>query len=168
MDKMTIKPNGKLTDTQLALVEAYMTNGGNKTDAYKQAYDDWEIRTKPEYLYNAAHNKFTKEVMAEIRRREKTVQDAQKKAAEKDAEACRKLWSRRDSVSHLVSIVTDCQRTREDAMADGEGVPVAVSRLERDTVDSLNKMMGYNEPEQVQQDTTITVDFGDGLDDFAV
>lgn len=157
-----------LTDTQMALVDAYMANGGIKIDAYKQVYDDWEIRTKPENLYSAAYNKFTKEVMAEIRSREKAMQDAQKKAAEKDAEECRKLWSRKDSVSHLVSIVSDCQRTREDAMADGDGVPVAVSRLERDTVDSLNKMMGYNEPEQQQVDQTVTVDFGDGLDDFAV
>lgn len=157
-----------LTETQEALVNAFMANGGNKTEAYKTVYDDWEIRAKPENVYNCANAKFSKEVMAEIRRRQKDIQIAQKKAAEKDAEECRKLWSRKDSVSHLVSIVVDCQRTREDAMAVGDGVPVAVSRLERDTVDSLNKMMGYNEPEQQQIDQTITVDFGDGLDDFAV
>jgi hypothetical protein len=29
-------------------------------------------------------------------------------------------------------------------------------------------MMGYNEPEQQVVDTTITVEFGDGLEEFAV
>lgn len=157
-----------LSETQEALVNAFMTNGGNKTEAYKSVFDDWEIRAKPENVYNCANAKFTEEVMAEIKRRKKEKENAQRKAAEKDAEECRKLWTRRNSVEHLVGIISDCQRTREEAMAAGEGVPVSVSRLERDTIDTVDKLMGYNAPEEVQQDTTITVDFGDGLDDFAV
>lgn len=161
------KASGVLNDRQMALVEAYM-QCHSKTDAYKMVYDDWENRVKPEYLYSTAYNKFTKDVMAEIRRREKVEQDAQKKAAEKEAADLRKLWSRRDSVERLMDIMDDCKRTRDDAAESGDGVPVGVARLERDTVDSLNKMMGYNEPEQQQIDQSITVDFGDGLDDFAV
>lgn len=157
-----------LTETQEALVNAFMSNGGNKTEAYKTVFDDWEIRAKPENVYNCANAKFTEEVMAEIKRRKKEKENAQRKAAEKDAEECRKLWTRRNSVERLMEIADDCKRTRDDAAANGDGVPVGVARLERDTVDSLNKMMGYNAPEEVQQDTTITVDFGDGLDDFAV
>lgn len=57
---------------------------------------------------------------------------------------------------------------RAQKASEFQEIPVAAARLERDTIDSLNKMMGYNEPEQHEVDTTITVEFGDGVEDFAV
>jgi hypothetical protein len=140
----------------------------NKTEAYKVAFDDWDLRLKPENVSKAAYAAFTPLVMAEIKRLDKIDEDAQKKAAQKEAEELRKLWSRKDSVLRLIDILDDCQRTRNQAAAEFQEIPVAAARLERDTVDSLNKMMGYNEPEQQVVDTTITVEFGDGLEEFAV
>lgn len=162
-----------LSEEQEALVDAYMATG-SYTDGYKRVYTDWMVRTQDDTVSvcKAAHRVYTDKVRREIDRRTRMLDKAQKKAAEKTAkeeyEECRKLWSRADSVRSLVGIISDCQRAREDAMEQGEGVPVSVSRLERDSIESVNKMMGYNAPEEVQQDTTITVDFGDGLDDFAV
>lgn len=162
-----------LSDEQEALVDAYMATG-SYTEGYKRVYADWMVRTQDDTVSvcKAAHRVYTDKVRREIDRRTRMLDKAQKKAAEKTAkeefEECRKLWTRRNSVEHLVGIISDCQRTREEAMAAGEGVPVSVSRLERDTIDTVDKLMGYNAPEEVQQDTTITVDFGDGLDDFAV
>jgi hypothetical protein len=140
----------------------------NKTEAYKIAFDDWDLRLRPENVSKAAYAAFTPLVMAEIKRLDKIDTDAQKKAALKDAEDLRKIWSRKDSVLRLIEILDDCQRTRHLAADSMQDIPVAAARLERDTVDSLNKMMGYNEPEQHEVDTTIIVEFGDGIEDFAV
>lgn len=156
-----------LSPEQRVMVDEYR-RCRNKTEAYKIAFDDWELRLKPENVSKAAYAAFTPLVMAEIKRLDKIDEDAQKKAAQKEAEDLRKLWSRKDSVIRLIDILDDCQRTRNQAAAEFQEIPVAAARLERDTVDSLNKMMGYNEPEQQVVDTTITVEFGDGLEEFAV
>jgi hypothetical protein len=156
-----------LSPEQRVMVEEYR-RCRNKTEAYKIAFDDWDLRLKPENVCKAAYAAFTPLVMAEIRRLDKIDEDAQKKVAQKEAEELRKLWSRKDSVVRLIEILDDCQRTRIQAAAAFQEIPVAAARLERDTVDSLNKMMGYNEPEQHEVDTTITVEFGDGLEEFAV
>lgn len=156
-----------LSPEQRVMVDEYR-RCRNKTEAYKVAFDDWELRLKPENVSKAAYAAFTPIVMAEIKRLDKIDEEAQKKAAQKEAEDLRKLWSRKDSVVRLIDILDDCQRTRNQAAEAMQEIPVAAARLERDTVDSLNKMMGYNEPEQHEVDTTITVEFGDGLEDFAV
>lgn len=156
-----------LSPEQRVMVDEYR-RCRNKTEAYKIAFDDWDLRLKPENVSKAAYAAFTPLVMAEIKRLDKIDEDAQKKAAQKEAEDLRKLWSRKDSVIRLIDILDDCQRTRNQAAVEFREIPVAAARLERDTVDSLNKMMGYNEPEQQVVDTTITVEFGDGLEEFAV
>ena len=156
-----------LSPEQRVMVDEYR-RCRNKTEAYKIAFDDWDLRLKPENVSKAAYAAFTPLVMAEIKRLDKIDEDAQKKAAQKEAEDLRKLWSRKDSVMRLIYILDDCQRTRNQAAEAMQEIPVAAARLERDTVDSLNKMMGYNEPEQQVVDTTITVEFGDGLEEFAV
>ena len=155
-----------LSPEQNRLVEEYRRSR-NKTEAYKAVYTDWDTRLKEGTVSKRAYDAFTP-LMAEIKRLDKIDEDAQKKAAQKEAEDLRKLWSRRDSVERLIDILDDCQRTRNQAAEDCESIPVAAARLERDTIDSLNKMMGYNEPEKHEVDTTITVEFGDGLEDFAV
>ena len=40
--------------------------------------------------------------------------------------------------------------------------------VERNTIETLNKMMGYNEPEQQKVDNTISITFGEGGEDWAV
>ena len=155
-----------LSPEQQRLVEEYRRSR-SKTEAYKTVYTDWDIRLKEGTVSKRAYDAFTP-LMAEIKRLDKIDEDAQKRAAQKEAEELRELWSRKDSVIRLIDILDDCQRTRNQAAAKFQEIPVAAARLERDTVDSLNKMMGYNEPEQHEVDTTITVEFGDGLEDFAV
>lgn len=155
-----------LSPEQQRLVEEYRRSR-SKTEAYKAVYTDWDIRLKEGTVSKRAYDAFTP-LMAEIKRLDKIDEEAQKRAAQKEAEDLRKLWSRKDSVTRLIDILDDCQRTRNQAAAEFKEIPVAAARLERDTVDSLNKMMGYNEPEQHEVDTTITVEFGDGLEDFAV
>lgn len=155
-----------LSPEQNRLVEEYRRSR-NKTEAYKAVYTDWEIRLKEGTVSKRAYDAFTP-LMAEIKRLDKIDDDAKKRAAQKEAEDLRNLWSRKDSVMRLIDILDDCQRTRNQAAVEFKEIPVAAARLERDTVDSLNKMMGYNEPEQHEVDTTITVELGDGLEDFAV
>lgn len=101
-------------------------------------------------------------VREEMERLDKEDQRAIRQQAEADAKSCRKIWSRTDSVQRLVDILNDCEATRKESMQTGDGVPVPVARLERDTVDSLNKMMGYNEPEKSEVDTTMNIVFDDG------
>jgi hypothetical protein len=157
-----------LTAFQQKLAEEYVRLG-TKTDAYKAARPDWE-QTAGNNIYSYACKAFTKEVMAEVERLKTIEKEAERKAAEADAEYCRKLWSKRDSVEGLLDIVRDCRRTREKAQKSGEGVPQQVALVERNTIETLNKMMGYNEPEKATVDNTITVTFGDGEEgaDWAV
>ena len=49
-----------------------------------------------------------------------------------------------------------------------EPVPQQVALVERNTIETLNKMMGYNEPEKQTVDNTINITFGDGGEDWSV
>lgn len=162
-----IKDAHDLSPEQRQLVEEYR-RCRSKTDAYKVVYDDWELRLKEGTVSKRAYDAFTPAVVAEIKRLDKMDEQAQRKAAEKEAEDLRKLWGRKDSVMRLLDILDDCKRTRDQAAEAYQEIPVQAARLERDTVDSLNKMMGYNEPEQHEVDTTITIEMGAGMEEFVV
>lgn len=156
---------GILDNAQKEMIRLYRA-GESKTSAYKAAHPDWNQRIKESAINQTAANAFNADaVKKEIARLDDLEQKAKEKAAMKDAEECRKLWSRSDSVKRLVDIADDCQKERKQALEDGKPLPDKVARLERDTVDSINKMLGYNEPEEVKTDTKITVEFADDLGD---
>lgn len=161
------------SDVEEALIDAYM-RCGSYTEGYKSVFDDWMLRTRTDTasVCKAAARAYTQKLRAEIGRRKKILENFEKKVAEKSAreeyDECRRIWSRADSVRSLVSIVEDCRRTRDAAMSRGEGIPTSAARLERDTIDSITRMMGYAAPQEVQQDTTITVQMGEDTEKFSV
>lgn len=133
-----------------------------QAEAYAEVYPVDPDMSRTE-LCRLASNLFNcKAMKEEAVRIEKAENNALRRAKEKEAEECRQLWTRTDSVRRLIDILDDCERDRKDSLDRGEGVPVPVARLERDTIDSINKMMGYNEPEEQKIDTTINIEFDDG------
>lgn len=155
-----------LTDLQREMAKKYVELG-TKTAAYKAVHPDWETEVGVKLVGTYASKAFTKDVMAEVERLKLLDKEAERKAAEADAEYCRKLWSKRKSVEQLVDIIQDCQRTRRLARETNEPVPQQVALAERNTIETLNKMMGYNEPEKATVDNTINITFGDGGEDWA-
>ena len=155
-----------LTEFQRRLAEEYLKIG-TKVGAYKAVRTDWKDSVGDKNVRVYASQAFTKDVMAEVSRLKSLAADVERKAAEEDAEYCRQLWSKRKSVEQLVNIVRDCERTRLLAREADEPVPQQVALVERNTIETLNKMMGYNEPEKATVDNTINITFGDGGEDWA-
>ena len=158
-----------LTEFQRRLAEEYLKIG-TKVGAYKAVRTDWRDAVGDANVHQYASRAFTDDVMAEYSRLKTLAADAERKAAEEDAAYCRQLWSKRKSVEQLVDIIRDCERTRMLAREAGEAVPSQVAMVEKNTVDTLNKMMGYNEPEKATVDNTINITFGNGEEgaDWAV
>ena len=150
------------TEAQITMIEAFLA-GASKHDAYLTAFPEKVI---PEnQIHTVIKREFAKkEVMAEIERRNKVREKALEKRAESEIERINKLWSREDSVRHLVDIISDCERTRKHRGVGGKDEAV-VTRLERDTVDSLNKMLGYDAPIKIDADSKVTVSFDTGSGD---
>lgn len=135
---------------------------GSKTKAYKEVYPAKAASVKPEGIYSYASSAFTAEVMEEVDRLKKIAEEADREAVRKDSEAVAKLWSRKKSVESLLSIMDDCIRTRDTAREAGEAIPYAAAQVEKQCIDSLNKMLGYNEPEKMENDTSITIEYVGG------
>lgn len=160
------------------LAEYYVShNCTQKTEAFRLYCPEYqkfagksadEKGDKSQAFYHAVENVFERrEVIAEIRKVQKETERAERKAREAEAKAVAELWSKRDAVSELLSIVKDCQNSRDRANENGEGVPVAVSKLEKETIEALNKMLGYNAPEEQRVDSTVNVEFGEHAEDVA-
>lgn len=156
-----------LTEFQRRLAEEYLKTG-TKIGAYKAVRTDWKEAVGDANVYQYASRAFTEEVLREYSRLKTLAADAERKAAEEDAEHCRSLWSKRNAIEQLVDIVRDCERTRKMARDMDEPVPQQVALVERNTIETLNKMMGYNEPEKQTVDNTINITFGDGGEDWSV
>lgn len=150
-----------LKKEQKELAKLYVKYG-EKTRAYREAYPEKAAKISRGSLHSYASAAFTADVMAEVERLQKLSEDAERKAAEKEAEDCAKLWSRQKSVKSLLSIMDDCVRTRDKAREADEPIPYTAAQVEKQCIDSLNKMMGYNEPERLENDTNITIEYVGG------
>lgn len=123
---------------------------------------------KSQAFYHAVENVFERrEVIAEIRKIQKETERAERKAREAEAKAVAELWSKRDAVTELLSIVKDCKNSRDRANENGEDVPVTVAKLEKEVIEVLNKMLSYNAPEEQKVDSTVNVEFGEHAEDVA-
>lgn len=160
-------PKRRCSAEQTRMIDAYMA-GTTKKDAFILAFPERAAKIRD--LPCAAGKEFAKPVVAdEVKRREAARDRAIESAAMSEAEHIASLWSREDSVRRLIEIADDCQRARIAAQeAEGEDFPVMTARLERDTVDSLNRMLGYDAPVKIDQDQHIHVVFdgGDDSDDW--
>lgn len=146
---------------QMAMIDAYMA-GSSKTEAFTAAFPERAAKsTRPA---GQATREFAKKaVVEEVARREAARDAALKEAAMGEAERVTELWSREDSVRRLLEIADACRERRREVdeygclIMDRDGI--AAARLERDTVDSLNKMLGYDAPVRLEQDQSLTVRF---------
>lgn len=155
-----------VSEAQTIMIDAYM-GGASKKEAFCLAFPDRAGRVKKPA--NAANFEFARpEVVDEINRRRTAQEEAMKEAAMSEAERVTALWSREDSVKRLIDIADDCQARRKAEDEDGSLLmdrdSIAAARLEKETVEALNKMLGYDAPVRVDADQNIVVKFA-GIED---
>ena len=112
-------------------------------------------------------------VRAEIERLLAAEQQARADAYKAQTAEELERWSRDDSIDNLKQVILAAQEAMRVTLKNDDGDVVgydfdpAAARVIRDTVETLNKMQGYNEPEKSEVDAKISVEFSDG-DDLAV
>lgn len=150
---------------EIVMIDAYLS-GATKTDAFRRAFP--ERAEKAKALGRMAQNAFESDhVIAELERRRAAREKALQKSAESEAERVAKLWSREQHLKALLELKDWSAGVRETA--DSNKDAVAAGKLERETMDSIGKMLGFDAPVKVESDTSITVRFGSGdwNDDWA-
>lgn len=151
--------NNDITPEQRALIDAYM-QCRSIVGAFRMVHPDCENDGCTTTVYVRASRAFNAKVRSEIDRLDKLHETAEKKAAERAAKEAAKKWSKADSIDALVTIVNACRDEMETDIATGQGVNTRVADTMRGTIDTLNKLLGYNEPEKQEVDNTICVVFG--------
>lgn len=151
--------NNDITPEQRALIDAYM-QCRSIVGAFRMVHPDCENDGCTTTVYVRASRAFNDKVRSEIDRLDKLHETAEKKAAERAAKEAAKKWSKADSIDALVTIVNACRDEMETDIATGQGVNTRVADTMRGTIDTLNKLLGYNEPEKQEVDNTICVVFG--------
>lgn len=158
------KPYGKnndITPEQRALIDAYM-ECRSIVGAFRAVHPDCDNDGCTTPVYVRASRAFKDKMRREIDRLDKLKESAEKKEADRAAKEAAKKWSKADSIDALVAIVNACRDEMETDISTGQGVNTRVADTMRGTIDTLNKLLGYNEPEKQEVDNTIRVVFGRG------
>ena len=153
--------NNDITPEQRALIEAYM-ECRSIVGAFRAVHPDCDNDGCTTPVYVRASRAFKDKMRREIDRLDRLKETAEKKEADRAAKEAAKKWSKADSIDSLVSIVRTCQNEMDYDTANGGGVNTKLADTIRGTIDTLNKMLGYNEPDKQEIDNTIRVVFGRG------
>jgi hypothetical protein len=166
----------EFTREQLDLIDKFIVSR-SYVDAFRAVYPDCESDQYKTPVNYRASRAFTKPMRAEIARLDAIAEAAERKEIERAAKEAAKKWSKADSVDALVDVVTKCRKQIIEESERGEGVNTRVADTMRGTIDTLNKMLGYNEPDKQTVDSVVQVVFGgknenddhfeDSLEDFA-
>lgn len=148
-----------LSPEQRRLIDAYIELR-SYSEAYRRVYPDCDHDGLSTPIKNRANAAFSPAMRAEIARLDAIAEEAERKEIERAAREAAKKWSKADAVNALVGVVRKCERQLDEETARGEGVNTRVADTMRGTIDTLNKMLGYNEPEKQAVDSTISVVFG--------
>lgn len=152
-----------LTAKQLAFIEEYM-KCHNNAQAYRAAYNVPPNATNDYVACRGLEVYKNENVHAEIEKREQAVREA---IAANTVRDIAEKWSREDSLDAFKEIYhTSVQAMRKEQYDDsGEVIgysynPSAANQA-RSAVDSINKMLGYNEPDKSRVDASVTVELGE-------
>jgi hypothetical protein len=160
--------NGRaLSPEQRQLITHYIETR-SYVDAYRRVHPDCDNDGHRTTVAFRAARAFTKPMREEIARLDDIAKEAEQKAIERSAKEAAKLWSKFDSVKSYVNLVKKCEKQIDEETERGEGVNTRVADTMRGTIDSLNKMLGYNEPDKQSVDSVIRVVFGGGASDDGV
>lgn len=155
------------TEKELAFCAAYAVHG-NKSKAFKEAGYSVGTMDSTAIANNAQTVFLRKCVQDEISRLIAAKEQARAEAFKEDFSAQLAKWSRDDSLNALREVVEEAKGAIRTSVygPDGEVVGYkfdsAAARVIRDTIETLNKMQGYNEPEKSEVDAVISVAFADG------
>lgn len=148
------------TPQQIQMIEAFLS-GETQKDAFVRAFPERASTTKN--IDSMVHYEFSKNVVKdEIKKRKEIHNKALEGQYGSEIERITKLWSRETHVKRLMEIA-DAARKRRGNGEDMDRDAISAGKLERDTLDSLGKVLGYDAPIKIDADSKITVSFaGDG------
>lgn len=155
------------TDKELAFCASYAAHG-NKSQAFRDAGYSCGNMDATAIASNAQAIFLRKCVQEEISRLLAAKEQARAEAYKEEFAAQLAQWSRDDSLNALRDVVEKAKGAIRTPVygPDGEIVDYkfdsAAARVIRDTIETLNKMQGYNEPEKSEVDAVISVAFADG------
>lgn len=152
--------NGHVFSPEQRQLIAHFIETRSYVEAYRSVYPGCDDGSHKSPVTYRASKAFTKPMRAEIARLDAIAEEAERKEIERAAKKAAKKWSKTDAVGSLVNLVRKCERQIGEEFERGEGVNTRVADTMRGTIESLNKMMGYNEPEKQAIDTNIKVIFG--------
>ncbi len=152
--------NGRVFSPEQRQMIAHYIETRSYVEAYRRVYPECDGDDHRSPVTYRASKAFTKPMRAEIARLDAIAEEAERKEIERAAKEAAKKWSKADAVHALVGVVRKCERQLDDESERGEGVNTRVADTMRGTIDTLNKMLGYNEPEKQAVDSTINVVFG--------
>lgn len=151
--------NNDINPEQRAMIEKYM-KCRSIVGAFREVHPDCDNDGCTTPVYVRASRAFTDRMRREIDRLDKLKESAEKKEADRAAKEAAKKWSKADSIDALVAIVNACRDEMKIDISTGQGVNTKLADTIRSTIDTLNKMLGYNEPDRQEIDNTIRVVFG--------
>lgn len=157
------------TDKELAFSASYAAHG-NKSQAFRDAGYSCGNMDATAIASNAQAIFLRKCVQEEISRLLAAKEQARAEAYKEEFAAQLAQWTRDDSLNALREVVGKARDAIRVPVYDSNGEIVdykfdsAAARVIRDTVETLNKMQGYNEPEKSEVDAVISVAFADGGD----
>jgi len=159
-----------LTPKQEKAIQEYLINGGNKTQAYKSAYSTSNM--KEETITNKAYQLFKR---GDIRAR---LEELQKKQAKKHditkdkvlKQLCDiafldigRLADEKGKIKDIQELDEHTRRLLQGAelksLGSGDNSILSMSYKLSDklkAIEMINKMLGYNEPEKIEQNQSIT------------
>ena len=159
-----MKDRNRITEERAKMIECYL-DGMSKKDAFCTAFPERAAELSDESLTRAITREFTgRVVIAEIERRKKARDEALRKEAEESAQQIQMLstlWTRKKHMNELIGLITWSKNMMEYSNSDN--AKIAAGKLEKDTLETIGKFLGYDAPIKVEADSRITVSFaGDG------
>lgn len=155
------KPPENCTPEHITMIEAFLS-GASKRDAFITAFPKRAAALKD--VDTIALREFRKEaVQKEIEKRNKIHEKVLEEQYGSEIERITKLWSRETHVKRLMELA-EAARKRRGNGEDMDRDAISAGKLERDTLDSLGKVLGYDAPIKIDADSKVTVSFdtGDG------
>lgn len=159
-----------LTAKESAFAQCFVRTG-NKSAAFRESYSVGNMNAT-QVAANANRVYKRPAVQEEIKRLQAVEEELRQDAYRAQMLDEMSQWSRADSLDKLRQVViaaSEAMRTpieNEDGAVVGYSFDASAARVVRDTVETINKMQGYNEPDKSEVEAVISVAFSEG-EDFA-
>lgn len=161
---MKTKPVGakrkSLTPELIVMIDAYL-DGMSKYDSFVKAFPDKSATMSDDAIEKNAQRTFQSAVIQKEMERRKQIRDdvirEKAKTQVAETEFLSSMWTKKKHINELIGLITWSQNMRN--YADSDNAKISAGKLEKETLETIGKIFGYDAPVKVEQDSTITVKF---------